>query len=1683
MKPKTNLIKNLSLPIVAFTAGISSILFHLAIAKGATAQTANGTAPQPELLPESAAWLAQVWSDVDVERLSLATPTLTSNEDEIFITQLPVQSQLVAQLWSNVDVERLSLATPETEPQQNRELIAELPTSTPQFIAQLWSDVDADRLSLAVPEPANSDDEIFITQLPVQQQLVAQLWSNVDVDRLSLATPQPVEDQTKSRQLITQLAPQQQQTIAQLWSNIDVERLSLATSKPAIKPANPDKKAILIAQLTPQAQKLIAQQWSDVDSTQLSLASPENLSPALAAGQPLINKLAPESQKLIAQLWRDLRNQELSFAANPVAEISPQATAKQPQANILISKTLDAQAKSTATDWSYLNGDQLSLEFSADNLDPIALLNQPVVEEDAPPILSKQEIAARIVLDKVQIITPAPGVIIDGSSNSSVTVQYPHSSSVELKVNGKEVDDRLVTREQVDFNTNLVTQTWDGAKLREGKNQVSIIARKSGFDSEITREVIVKNDTADLASAAEAEAEAEAEIDSTSPQAQNRGREAKKKPAEESKPQPSFSQGDRDSASFIKILTPKPDQVLKNISSSVIIQYPEEASVILQVNGKSVNAAQVGRTEVNAITKIVTQTWYGVIFDSGANNLSILATTDGSNYTEKSIEVHVPGKPAALKVGTVEAHIPADGQSIATVEGEFLDKKGKTAAWNETITLNSSEGKFVGNDLDLDRPGFQVRTNKGKFTASLQAGYDAENVTIQAKSGQLEAFTRMQFKSTLREKPLLTGFADLRIGARGTDYYDNFRDFLPLDEDNNAELDFTSAAFIQGSLGRWSYTGAYNSDRALNEDSRGENRLFRTYSNNEQNYPLYGDSSTSEVVAPSTDSVYLRLERNSKIEFAEPDYFMWGDYNTEEFATESQEFSAINRQLHGFKANYNLGDLQLNGFYANNAEGFQRDAIAPDGTSGFYFLSRRLLVPGSEEVYLELTPLNDPGNVVSRQRLSLGVDYEIDYDRGTLLFNDPVLNTEADNNGNILVRRIVSTYQFEEESSDSTLLGGRARYYFDRDLNQPTWLGLSYLDEDRGDLDFRLFGFDTFVSLGNWGTLTGEYANSNNETVFADASGSAYRFEGEVKFSDDIQGRVYYSQTDEGFANNATLSFVPGQTRYGSQITAQVADRTSLNFLYERQDNEGVAPRPLDELEDFLDPTFSPVPGNQLDNNLSTITAGIEQKIGKAELGADLTWRDRDDNSTSGDLNSTSTQLRSRFSIPVVNKLTFHALSDLTLSDNTDAVFSDRLGVGLDWEFYDGLSLVLNHQWFTRGSLAGEDLTTFGLQGEYNPWANTTLTGRYSIANGIDGINNVGSIGLQQKVPITSGLNLDLDYEHTFDNADRDGTGTQFTQPFAVGQGASALSFGSGSTYGVGIEYTDNPDFTADARWQYSNRANGGNTVISAGVTGKLTSSLTSLLSYNQASSASQEFDIGTTRSLRLGLAYRNPKQDKFNALFRYEYEENGGLIPESLLISQGTSSREHLFGIEGIYAPNWRWEFYSKYAFRNDKTFIADDFESSSNVSLGQIRATYRLNYHMDLVAEGRMIWQPSADYTETGIVLEAGYYLTPELRLSGGYVFGSADDEDFTGTRSAGGPYVGVTVKLNSLLDGFGQHSPPTIPEGVPKQKKSASSESKPQTKPTDRTVDSPPKSSSQNNTTKPSERGKTNLNKSQN
>lgn len=235
---------------------------------------------------------------------------------------------------------------------------------------------------------------------------------------------------------------------------------------------------------------------------------------------------------------------------------------------------------------------------------------------------------------------------------------------------------------------------------------------------------------------------------------------------------------------------------------------------------------------------------------------------------------------------------------------------------------------------------------------------------------------------------------------------------------------------------------------------------------------------------------------------------------------------------------------------------------------------------------------------------------------------------------------------------------------------------------------------------------------------------------------------------DTGFANNATISFVPGQTRYGVQITDKLSQNTNLRLQYDHEDNEGIAPRVLNTFEDLFEPRSEAIPGSRVDNSLTTISAGIQQRIGKADLTVDWIRRQREDRIEPNALSSTSDQLRSRFTLPIANNLTFIAQNELTFSDETDAVYPDRTLFGLNWEASPSVNVRLAQQFYTRGQFSGNSITSLDVTGEHKFGPNTTLTGRYSIFAGGDGMSGQGAIGLKQGFTIAHGLKLDLAYEH-----------------------------------------------------------------------------------------------------------------------------------------------------------------------------------------------------------------------------------------------------------------------------------------------------------------------------------------------
>ena len=233
---------------------------------------------------------------------------------------------------------------------------------------------------------------------------------------------------------------------------------------------------------------------------------------------------------------------------------------------------------------------------------------------------------------------------------------------------------------------------------------------------------------------------------------------------------------DTNNSSTVVILSPTPDALVDVAATPIVVQFPVGNEVELRVNGDLSDRSLIGRTETDSETDLVTQTWYGVSLQNGENVIS--AQVIGSKEPPVTVKVMVRGGAQELKIDTVESRIPADGISTATIKGVLLDENGNRSNHDAVVTLATTAGEFVEPDFKPGQPGFQVQAKAGQFTATLKSGLDAKTVRIKAKAGKLEDFAQLQFQTALRPS-LMTGVIDFRLGARGTDFYSRFKDFLP----------------------------------------------------------------------------------------------------------------------------------------------------------------------------------------------------------------------------------------------------------------------------------------------------------------------------------------------------------------------------------------------------------------------------------------------------------------------------------------------------------------------------------------------------------------------------------------------------------------------------------------------------------------------------------------------------------------------------------------------------------------------------------------------------------------------------------------------------------------------------------------------------------------------------------------
>ncbi|MBE9213983.1 hypothetical protein IQ247_15130 [Plectonema cf. radiosum LEGE 06105] len=187
--------------------------------------------------------------------------------------------------------------------------------------------------------------------------------------------------------------------------------------------------------------------------------------------------------------------------------------------------------------------------------------------------------------------------------------------------------------------------------------------------------------------------------------------------------------------------------------------------------------------------------------------------------------------------------VQADGRSTIQIRGQIINEKGEVIPKDVLVTLTSSAGEFIGSDQDPDAPGYQALVVNGEFIGTLQSGLKPQTVRIRAAVHEIkkptstlrqreraidgeilldstrdttlfnnelidepiEAYTQVEFTTYLRPS-LVTGIINLRIGARGTNFWGSRREFLDPDADDGTEVDLDSQIFATGKVGEWLFT-------------------------------------------------------------------------------------------------------------------------------------------------------------------------------------------------------------------------------------------------------------------------------------------------------------------------------------------------------------------------------------------------------------------------------------------------------------------------------------------------------------------------------------------------------------------------------------------------------------------------------------------------------------------------------------------------------------------------------------------------------------------------------------------------------------------------------------------------------------------------------------------------------------
>lgn len=987
----------------------------------------------------------------------------------------------------------------------------------------------------------------------------------------------------------------------------------------------------------------------------------------------------------------------------------------------------------------------------------------------------------------------------------------------------------------------------------------------------------------------------------------------------------------------------------------IILKTPFGVEPSLSVNGRAVSGKQVGRRIACEKGGVIIFEYIDVHLNIGEANILKAEVRDAAGVPKgtKQITVTAAGTPDRIVISTDKAEVPADGTSLINVTVSFRDKKEKIVPFAGIATVTVTAGDIVEKDADPLLDDFQTGVKDGvsRFTlrAPRETGESAITVFVDGRQETAKVF----FSPNLRDL-FVVGIGEITIGrGTGSGTYGFLKDKTAFDD--GFYTAGRGAFFLKGRIfGDYLLTAAYDSEKKKQDDLFREND---TKLDTEEKYPIYGDESKTGYEALSTDKLYVKLEKNRS-------YLLYGDYKTD---LNDTKLAAYNRSFNGLKYELNTERFKIRSFGSYTSQSQVMDTLPGKGISGYYYLTRRPVIEGSERVVIEVRDRYRPDNVLSRESKARGSDYEIDYDYGNILFKDAI----PSHDGNYNPVYVIASYESKDESDKFYIYGGRGAF-------QPfKWLevGGTGVIEEKALGNYRLTGTDMTVTLPRKTIFKAEYAETKaifeEESIFNWRSDNAWSFNLESKPLEKLSLTGYYRTLGGYFMNPSATETSRGTTKYGFDANYQLLTNTQLRGQF------------FDERDDL----------NAMKHQVGSV--GIQSKFKKTKFNVDVS----NESYNAGYVPVSTSRSPFDISQQSPNDLTAaragietELFKDLSLAlshkRNINSESYEMSQVGLNYRLNTLNRLYLREE-YQKYQQRDETRTLLGVETELVK--NTVAYNEYRLASGADGARNQDVIGLRNKFLLGKNITGNVTGEHL-----KTISGTQRTgEPDAV----------AGS---VGLEYLPQEKVKATGRFERRQElVEGGRTswLAETGVAYKLHPDYSLLFRERYFTEDTGVGGQHTTSRTMVGVAYRPLLENRFNALTKAEYktEANDASLPTF-------REEAYIFSTEGVFQATPRLQLIGKYAGK-----LSRDTDFSVYTDLISGRFLYDLTDRWDVGAEYRVLTSYAVNSSYQGGAAEVGYRVIKNIWVSIGYSFDKFD-ADLAGDSYQGqGPYLKLRMKFD--------------------------------------------------------------------